>query len=40
VKAVEKEKNDLEGAKNEAIAFLQIENSIAKLKYEMYLHYM
>ncbi|XP_064620536.1 structural maintenance of chromosomes protein 4-like [Lineus longissimus] len=40
VKAVEKEKDELEGAKDEAIAFLQIENAIAKLKFEMYLFYI
>ena len=30
VKAVEKEKDDLEGTKNEAVQFLMIENHIAK----------
>ncbi len=30
VKAVEKEKDDLEGTKNEAVQFLMIENNIAR----------
>ncbi|KAG1714925.1 Structural maintenance of chromosomes protein 4 [Nymphon striatum] len=39
VKAVEKEKDDLEGVKNEAIEYLTMENDIVKKKNELYWFY-
>jgi structural maintenance of chromosome 4 len=40
VKAVEKEKDELEGAKNEAVEYLLSENEIVKLKNQLYHKYM
>ncbi|XP_071085692.1 structural maintenance of chromosomes protein 4-like [Haliotis cracherodii] len=40
VKAVEKEKDDLEAPKNEAVEFLSMENSIVKLKNKLYQKYI
>ena len=40
VKAVEKEKDELEGAKNEAVEFLTSENAIVRLKNKLYQKYM
>ncbi|KAJ8309849.1 hypothetical protein KUTeg_011714 [Tegillarca granosa] len=40
VKAVEKEKDDLEGPKNEAVEFLSKENDIVKLKNSLYHKYI
>ena len=40
VKAVEKDKDELEEAKNEAIEFLTFENNIVKLKNKLYQKYM
>jgi len=40
VKAVEKEKDELEGVKNEAIEYLTMENDIVKKKNIMYQKYM
>ena len=40
VKAVEKDKDELEGARNEAVEFLTIENDIVKLKHTLYQKYM
>ena len=39
VKAVEKEKDELEGVKNEAIEYLKLENDITKKKNELWQHY-
>ena len=40
VKAVEKEKDDLEGAKDEAMEFLGMENEITKKKNTLYQKYV
>ena len=40
VKAVEKEKDGLEGAKNEAVEFLQTENEIYRKKNMLYQKYL
>ncbi|PVD19075.1 hypothetical protein C0Q70_21634 [Pomacea canaliculata] len=40
VKAVEKEKDDLEGPKNEAVEYLKLENSIVRHKNELYQKYI
>ena len=40
VKAVEKEKDSLEGARNEAIEFLTMENSVFCKKHKLYQKYM
>ena len=40
VKAVEKEKDDLEGVRDEALEYLAIENDIAKKKNMLYQKYM
>jgi structural maintenance of chromosome 4 len=40
VKAVEKEKDDLEGVKNEAIEYLTLENDISKKRNNMYQKFM
>ena len=40
MKAVEKEKDDLEDVKNEAIGYLTIENDIVKKKHIMFHTYM
>ncbi|KAL3847105.1 hypothetical protein ACJMK2_018035 [Sinanodonta woodiana] len=40
VKAVEKEKDELEEAKNEAVEFLTLENSIVKMKNKLYQKYI
>ena len=40
VKAVEKDKDELEEAKNEAVEFLTIENNIVKLKNKLFQKYM
>ena len=40
VKAVEKEKDELEGAKDEAVEFLTSENAIVRLKNKLYQKYM
>lgn len=40
MKAVEKDKDELEEAKNEAVEFLTIENDIVKLKHKVYQKYM
>ena len=37
---VEKEKDDLEGAKNEAVEFLTLENDIVKHKNKLFQKYM
>lgn len=40
VKAVEKEKDDLEGSKNEAVEYLSMENEIVHLKNKIYQKYV
>jgi chromosome segregation ATPase len=40
VKAVEKDKDELEEAKNEAVEFLTIENNIAKMQNTIYQKHM
>ena len=40
VKVVEKEKDELEGAKNEAVQYLALENEITKLTNCLYQKYM
>lgn len=40
VKAVEKEKDNLEGPKNEAVQFLNMENDIVRQKNKLYHKYM
>ena len=40
VKAVEKDKDELEEVKNEAVEYLNIENNIVKLKHKVYQKYM
>lgn len=40
VKVVEKEKNDLESVKNEAVEYLTLDNNITKKKNVMYQKYM
>ena len=40
MKAVEKDKDDLEGAKNEAVEYLTMENDIVKKKNVMFQKYM
>lgn len=40
MKVVEKEKDDLEGAKNEAVEYLTMENEIVKKKNIMFSKYM
>ena len=40
VKAVEKEKDDLEGVKNEAVEFLTVENKIVEKKNVLFQKYM
>ena len=40
VKVVEKEKDELEGAKNEAVEYLALENEITKLTNCLYQKYM
>ena len=40
MKAVEKEKNDLEDVKNEAVEYLTMENDIVRKKNELYQKYM
>ena len=40
VKAVEKEKDELEEARNEAVEFLTLENAIVRLKNKLYQKYM
>jgi len=40
VKAVEKEKDELEGSKNEAVEYLRMENSITKQRNVLFQRYM
>ena len=40
VKAVEKEKDELEGSKNEAVEYLNMENSITKQRNVLFQKYM
>ena len=40
VKAVEKEKDELEGSKNEAVEYLKMENSITKQRNVLFQRYM
>ena len=40
MKAVEKEKDELEGVKNEAVEYLNIQNNVCKEQNKLYQKYM